>query len=189
MDLNEVTKLVKSKASLSKDITVAGIKFGIATLSSADTIEVVKLVEKFRDNTDDIEKLSHDLDYMKRVTVAYSIVRINDEEVPEEFEVPNESGGPSEMLPKHVVLADKLSEWPEDVTEIIYRAVNDLRKESRKKISDMTSYEWFEEPNLLEEDPDGMLDFTDTEELETVELKPIDEKASDDIEKANSQES
>jgi hypothetical protein len=139
MDLNEVTKLVKSKASLSKDLTVAGIKFGIATLSSADTIEVVKLVEKFRDNTDDIEKLSHDLDYMKRVTVAYSIVRINDEEVPEEFEVPNESGGPSEMLPKHVVL--------------------------------------------------GMLDFTDTEELETVELKPIDEKASDDIEKANSQES
>ena len=151
MDLNALTKKITKAVDIRKTVKVKGLEFELGILSSDEERRINKIIEEIR-NSEEEKGLADRMDDMRRHTAAFAIRSIDGEDVPETFEVPVEDSEEKQTILRSEALADKLREWPAIITAALYAAVIDIRKQSNKLLKDEIEFDWFEAPELLEED-------------------------------------
>jgi hypothetical protein len=186
MDLNALSKKITKAVDLRKTLEFKGISFEIGLLTADEERKVNSLIEDIRED-ESVAGLSDRMDNLKRITAAYGVRAIDGEEVPPTLEMKVEGSEETRMIPRAEALADHLREWPGSVTLVLYSAVADLRTEASKNLEADIKYEWFEAPDLLEDDEEeeaALAEAGSEDSPEEVVLQKVDEKDAQDTEKA-----
>lgn len=184
MDLASLSKKITEAVDLRKTLKYKGMSFEIGLLTADEERKVNNIVEKIRE-AQDAPGLADRMDSLKRITAAYAIRSINGEEVPKLIDVPVEGTTETKPIPRAEALADHLRQLPAALTTVLYSAVTDLRRESNSKLDEQVEYDWFESPDLLEEDEEEQAALAAAEAAEApVKLVELAEKDATDTDKA-----
>jgi hypothetical protein len=150
LDFTAIVDSIADSATFpSKVLEVAGHTFSLTLCTTADDRKITKSMELVSfSNT--LEEQENAFDYVKRLTIALCLKAIDGQEIPSNlvFE--------SEPISGVDYLIEKMEEWPQALTDVIYSGCQDLRKQYANSLRDGLKFEWFDKPlyEVLEEESD-----------------------------------
>ena len=174
LDLRGILDQAKKSFLMRKkvDFDEKGLHFELGPLSSfQETLVTEKCVN--------LEGVDY-FDTMKRVTLSYSIKKINDIDLDvEEVEV----SGEEKPVKVNEYLEKEISAWPAPLKDKLFEAYSNLYDEIEAKVNEGGRYKKFERPKTEEEEDQEREEFKEVEETDDgIELTPT-EKMGKEVEK------
>jgi len=136
---------MNEKLYYTKVIDISGIEVDLRLLSILEEQKLSSEVER----SEGFDNLSI-LNEIRKMTLAFSIRRINGEVFPDIVEV--QKGEKVEKKTRYLFLMELLAGLPTHAVSILFEAYADLKEESEEKFKNSYKYEWFKTPEEREKE-------------------------------------
>jgi len=145
MSLKDLLDQMNEKLYYTKVIDISGIEVELRLLSILEEQKLSSEVER----SEGFDNLSI-LNEIRKMTLAFSIRRINGEVFPDIVEV--QKGEKVEKKTRYLFLMELLAGLPTHAVSILFEAYADLKEESEEKFKNSYKYEWFKTPEEREKE-------------------------------------
>lgn len=183
MALKDVFAGIKKSFTLTKKVEFAEIDliFELETLTSQEEIKVLEAIK-------DISDVGY-LDSLKKATLAFSIKKVNNDEVPSVIESLDEKGQKI-MESKFLFMSKEIDSWSSSLRDSLFDAYSSLQSELEEKIEKGIKFDKFviqeKLPDLKREEtgaPKGFKKVEETNRPET-ETESLNQKVAAELEQA-----
>lgn len=141
MSLQESLGKIKSNFSQRKNIDFdeEGLHFEIEPLTSKEEVVVLESIK-------DIDESEY-IEALKRHTVASSIKKVNEDEIPDE--ILDEDGNSKSRF---LYMVEYLSNWPSGLIDVLFDAFTNMQKEIEDRINTNAKFERFKLSEQIEDE-------------------------------------